>query len=123
MGLGGTQLARYRAAVAVDSSGRALHDLLDELSATLPDVIFTQPTRKRVPAPYPQDHLRADLLRCDSLHASVRRPHPLTLASPEFADTLTELLMPFAQLHPGQGAAPGRRHGVSFTWPPRAPGA
>jgi len=98
-GLRDTHLDRYRTAVAGDSSGRALHALLNELSATLPDVEITEPARKRVPAPYPQDHPRRDLLRCDSLHASVQRPHPPTLASPEFADTLTGLLTPFAQLH------------------------
>jgi hypothetical protein len=42
---------------------------------------------------------RGDLLRCDSLHASVQRAHPPTLASPAFADTLAGLLTPFAQLH------------------------
>jgi uncharacterized protein (TIGR02453 family) len=98
-GLRETHLDRYRAAVADDSSGRALHDLLNQLSATLPDVEITEPARKRVPAPYPQDHPRRDLLRCDSLHASVQRGHPRTLASPEFAATLTGLLTPFAQLH------------------------
>ena len=50
-------------------------------------------------ATYPLDHPRRDLLRCDALHASVRRPHSGTLASPAFADTLTGLLTPFAQLH------------------------
>jgi uncharacterized protein (TIGR02453 family) len=99
LGLRDTQLDRYRTAVADDSSGRALHDLLTRLAATLPDVEITQPARKRVPAPYPQDHPRRDLLRCDSLHASVQRAHPPTLASPEFADTLAGLLTPFAQLH------------------------
>ncbi len=38
-----------------------------------------------------------DLLRGDSLHASVQRAHPPTLASPQFADTLAGLLTPFAQ--------------------------
>jgi uncharacterized protein DUF2461 len=99
MGLRDTQLDRYRTAVAGDSTGRALNDLLTRLTATLPDVEITEPARKRVPAPYPQDHPRRDLLRCDSLHASVRRAHPATLASPEFADTLAGLLTPFAQLH------------------------
>jgi uncharacterized protein (TIGR02453 family) len=99
MGLRDTQLGRYRTAVAGDSTGLALDDLLNQLAATLPDVEITEPARKRVPAPYPQDHPRRDLLRCDSLHASVRRDHPATLSSPQFADTLTGLLTPFAQLH------------------------
>jgi uncharacterized protein (TIGR02453 family) len=98
-GLRDTHLDRYRTAVADDSSGRPLHDLLNQLSATLPDVEITEPARKPVPAPYPQDHPRRDLLRCDSLHASVQRAQPPTLASPGFADTLTGLLTPFAQLH------------------------
>jgi len=99
MGLRGTRLDRYRAAVADDSSGHALHDLLAQLATTLRDVVITEPARKRVPAPYPQDHPRRDLLRCDTLHASVRRAHPRTLASPAFTDTLTGLLTRFAQLH------------------------
>ncbi|HEX5299878.1 MAG TPA: DUF2461 domain-containing protein [Streptosporangiaceae bacterium] len=99
MGLRDTRLDRYRAAVADNSSGHALDDLLTQLSTTLRGVEITTPTRERVPAPYPQDHPRRDLLRCDTLHASVRRPHPPTLASPAFADTLTDLLTPFAQLH------------------------
>jgi uncharacterized protein (TIGR02453 family) len=98
-GLRDTRLGRYRAALADDSSGRALHDLLTQLSTMLRDVEITKPTRKRVPAPYPQDHPRRDFLRCDTLHASVRRAHPRTLASPAFADTLTGLLTPFAPLH------------------------
>jgi uncharacterized protein (TIGR02453 family) len=99
MGLRDTRLDRYRTAVADDSSGPALRDLLTQLSTTLRDVEITEPARKRVPAPYPQDHPRRDLLRCDTLHASVRRAHPPTLASPAFADTLSDLLTPFAQLH------------------------
>jgi uncharacterized protein (TIGR02453 family) len=99
MGLRDTQLDRYRTAVADETSGRALDDLLNELSAALPDVAVTEPARKRVPAPYPQDHPRRDLLRCDSLHASVQRAHPATIASAEFADTLAGLLTPFARLH------------------------
>ena len=99
MGLRDTRLNRYRAAVADDSAGVELHDLLAQLSTSLGDLEITEPTRTRVPAPYPQDHPRRDLLRCDALHASVRRPHPPTLASPAFADTLTGLLTPFAQLH------------------------
>jgi len=99
MGLRDTRLDRYRTAVADDSSGPALRDLLTQLSTTLRDVEITEPARKRVPAPYPQDHPRRDLLRCDTLHASVRRAHPPMLASPAFADTLSDLLTPFAQLH------------------------
>jgi uncharacterized protein (TIGR02453 family) len=99
MGLRDTRLDRYRAAVADDSSGHALQDLLAQLSTTLGDLEITEPTRTRVPAPYPQDHPRRDLLRCDTLHASIRRPHPPTLATPAFADTFTGLLTPFVQLH------------------------
>jgi hypothetical protein len=99
MGLRDARLNRYRAAVADDSAGVALHDLLTGLSTKLGDVEITRPAPTRVPAPYPQDHPRRDLLRCDTLHASVQRAHPPTLASPAFADTLTGLLTPFAQLH------------------------
>jgi hypothetical protein len=45
----------------------------------------------------PGGRLPDDLLRGDSLHASVQRAHPPTLASPQFADTLADLLTPFAQ--------------------------
>lgn len=83
MELRDTRLDRYRAAVADHSSGRALHDLLTELSATLRDVEITKPTRERVPAPYPQDHPRCDLLRCDTLHALARAPDGSSWARPD----------------------------------------
>lgn len=99
MGLRDTPLDRYRAAVADDSSGHALHDLLAQLSTTLRDAEITKPARKRVPAPHLLDHPRRDL-------PALRRPprlgttaHSRTLASPALADTLTGLLTPFAQLH------------------------
>jgi hypothetical protein len=48
-----------------------------------------------------------------SLHASVQRAHPPTLASPAFADTLTGLLTPFAQLHAWFAAGGGAYDKVS----------
>lgn len=99
LGMRDVLLDRYRTAVADDLSGEDLREVLTQLSSTLPDVETTEPSRKRVPRPYPQDHPRASLLRCDSLHASVRRSLPPTLASAAFADTLTDLLTPFARLH------------------------
>lgn len=99
MGLRDNQVDRYRSAVADDDTGTTHVTILARLRGGLPELEITEPSRKRVPSPHPPDHPRGDLLRCDSLHASVRRPHPPSLHEAAFAETLTELLTPFARLH------------------------
>jgi uncharacterized protein (TIGR02453 family) len=55
------QLKRLREAVAADRTGRALVDIVAALRKKGYEVEGQD--LKRVPAPYPQDHARADLLR------------------------------------------------------------
>lgn len=99
MGLRGGQLDRFRHAVADPHTGSALHGTLDQLLDTQPDTELTQPTRKRVPSPYPQDHPRRELLRLDQLHASRQFAHPGSVNTPGFADWTADHLEPFSRLH------------------------
>lgn len=78
----GADLVRYREAVDSADSGGALARLLSGLEARVPD-----PELKRAPAPYPQDHPRAELLRRKSLN--VWRDVKSDLASPDLADAVT----------------------------------
>jgi uncharacterized protein (TIGR02453 family) len=57
----GPALDHYRAAAADDRDGRKLADLLASLAAD--GYRIDPPALKRVPAPYPPDHPRGDLLR------------------------------------------------------------
>jgi len=54
-------LARYREAVAKDSSGKPLAEIVDRLQMQGYEIGGEE--LKRVPSPYPQDHPRARLLR------------------------------------------------------------
>ncbi len=56
------QLDRYRAAVADDARGAELQGMVDGLSAD-GFGLASHDVLKRVPAPFPQDHRRADLLK------------------------------------------------------------
>jgi hypothetical protein len=62
------RIALYRAAVAEDSSGRALADLVDSLAADGHQI--RGDVMSRVPRGYPADHPRAALLRHRSLVAA-----------------------------------------------------
>ena len=99
MGRRGPRLDRYRRAVADPHTGGALGSVLDQLRDTHADVQLTQPTRQRVPSPYPQDHPRGELLRLDALHASRHLAHPDSIGTPRFADWTADHLQPFAPLH------------------------
>jgi uncharacterized protein (TIGR02453 family) len=67
------QLERYREAVAADSTGRALQDILDDLSEAGFEVghSMTEPL-KTAPRGYPRDHPRVDLLRQKAVSAHRR---------------------------------------------------
>ena len=99
MGLQDGQLDRYRRAVADDTEGNSLQAALADLAEAHPDAELTAPTRKRVPAPYPDDHPRRDLLRLDTLHASRTLPLPADVSSGEFADWTADQLRLFAPVH------------------------
>jgi len=58
-------LARYRAGVAADSSGKKVVALVDALRAK--GYELNEPELKRVPPPFGQDHPRGDLLRLKQL--------------------------------------------------------
>jgi hypothetical protein len=60
-----TALARYRAGVAADSSGKKVVALVDALRDKGYEV--NEPELKRVPPPFGQDHPRGDLLRMKQL--------------------------------------------------------
>ncbi|HEU4909928.1 MAG TPA: DUF2461 domain-containing protein, partial [Propionibacteriaceae bacterium] len=67
------QLERYRESVAADASGRALEDILSELSQRGIEVGhgMTEPL-KTAPRGYPKDHPRLDLLRQKAVSAHRR---------------------------------------------------
>jgi len=62
------QIARYRAAVAADESGRELHSLVMSLATQGHEILGD--VMKRIPRGYPADHPRADLLKHRSLIAA-----------------------------------------------------
>ncbi len=90
---------RFRHAVAAEASGGRLAEALGAITSSYPDAEVTQPTRKRVPAPYPADHPRAGLLRLDGLHVSRRLPQPTERSTARFASWVAVQLEPFAPVH------------------------
>ena len=84
-------LAAYRAAVADESTGRALEDAL--LDATgLRGVTVGGLTYKRVPRGVESDHPRADLLRHGALYVSGEWKLPRTVSGPAFVGWAAERL-------------------------------
>jgi uncharacterized protein (TIGR02453 family) len=83
------QLKRYRDAVADDRRGGALAALLDQLRADGVDV-SSHDVLARVPAGYPKDSPRADLLRYKDLVAWRDWPVAAWLGTPKAKDRLEE---------------------------------
>jgi uncharacterized protein (TIGR02453 family) len=83
------QLKRYRDAVADDRRGGALAALLDRLRADGVDV-SSHDVLARVPAGYPKDSPRADLLRYKDLVAWRDWPVAAWLGTPKAKDRLEE---------------------------------
>lgn len=79
---GPADLDRYRKAVADDHEGSELATILAGLDARLHDADL-----KRVPAPYPQDHPRAELLKRKGLNAW-RDLDASLAATPDLAETV-----------------------------------
>jgi uncharacterized protein (TIGR02453 family) len=85
-------LTAYRAAVDDPTSGAALDKALRRAvraGAGVGNVLW-----KRVPAPYPKDHARAELLRHDGLFAYLAGPVPAEMATPAFVDWCLERWAP-----------------------------
>lgn len=80
---GPADLDRYRKAVADDGWGGDLEALLAGLDARLYEAEL-----KRVPAPYPADHPRADLLKHKGLSAWRDVDDPALVASPGLVDAV-----------------------------------
>jgi len=80
---GSQDLERYRRAVAGDTHGEELAEILAGLEAKPGD-----PELKRVPAPYPSDHPRGELLRRKGLNVWQEIRDPQLVASPDLADAV-----------------------------------
>ena len=80
---GPPDLERYRRAVADESEGEELTRLLARLQARR-----DPPELKRVPAPYPADHPRGELLRHKGLNVWRDLDDPDLVAAPELADAV-----------------------------------
>jgi uncharacterized protein (TIGR02453 family) len=74
-------LAAWRTAVADGPSGQRLQTILDSLEAA--GATRTAPELKRVPAGFPPDHARAELLRCKGMALWQELAHPADLFGPE----------------------------------------
>ena len=77
------QLAAFRTAVA-GPAGAELSTVLEGLGAA--GCGYTAAALKRVPAPFPADHPRAELLKQKGLTVGRDVPLPLELGGPEFVD-------------------------------------
>ncbi|MGI9646468.1 MAG: DUF2461 domain-containing protein [Ilumatobacteraceae bacterium] len=99
-GLSGDRLARYRDAVVDDATGAELEATIGASRRAVKGATLSEPQRKRVPAGYPSDHSRADLLCFDGLHLSVETTPPASITSARFVPWLLdryEKLAPFEQ--------------------------
>jgi len=80
---GPADLERYRKAVASETDGEELAAMLARLAPRQ-----YEPDLKRVPAPYPADHPRGELLRRKGLNAWRDLDDPALIASPELVDAV-----------------------------------
>ena len=87
-------LDRWRAAI----DGRAGEELAAAI-AVLPDADVAGEGWKRVPAPYPADHPRAQLLRHAGLQVRWPEPSPVSITDASFVDWCVERLSKVAPIH------------------------
>jgi len=80
---GPADLEKYRRALAGDSDGEELVEILSKMEAKP-----GEPDLKRVPAPYPADHPRGELLRRKGLNVWQDLLDPDLIASPDLADAV-----------------------------------
>lgn len=95
IGLTGAALDRYRTGVA-GPNGTQLRDVVDQLVAAGSEL--SNPTRLRVPSPYPPDHPNADLLRRDGFHLAHTGRHPTELDDERFMTWTANELARYAPL-------------------------
>jgi uncharacterized protein (DUF2461 family) len=86
------QLDRYRRAVADDSSGAELRDIIAEAQRRKVEVAGQQ-SLKTAPRGYPKDHPRADLLRHKGLIAWREWPAGAWLGTPAAAGRVRDFLL------------------------------
>jgi uncharacterized protein (TIGR02453 family) len=95
IGLTGAALDRYRTAVA-GSDGAQLRAVVDQLVATGSEL--SEPSRARVPSPYPPAHPNADLLRRDGFHLTHTNRHPDELGDERIVTWTADELARYAPL-------------------------
>jgi len=99
------QLAAFRAAVA-GPSGAELATVLEGLGAA--GCGYTAAALKRVPAPFPADHPRAELLKQKGLTVGRDLPLPAALGGPEFVDWAEAAFVSVEPVHRWLQSALGR---------------
>jgi uncharacterized protein (TIGR02453 family) len=90
-------LEAYRAAVADEGLGSELVDLLDRLQSA--GYTIGGEHYKRVPRGFDPDHPRADLLKFNTLYASITDLNPELITQPDFMDTAFGHWQAMAPLH------------------------
>lgn len=91
-------LDRWRDAVADEVSGPALTTALAELAEGR-DLDVVGAELKRVPAPHPPDHPRADLLRHKGFQARWTEPTPAQVTDATFVEWCVERLVACSPVH------------------------
>jgi len=113
-GMAADQLDRYRSAVAADSSGGALEEIISVLRG-LDIEVHGRDSLKSAPRGYPLDHSRIELLRHKGLVAWKEWPVEPWLGTPTARKVVAEFLAasrPLGQWlaqHVGDSAEPARR--------------
>ena len=103
-GLTGAALDRYRTAVA-GPDGAQLRAVVDQLVAAGSEL--SDPSRARVPSPYPPGHPNADLLRRDGFHLTHNSRHSTELDDDRFVTWTANELARYAPLLTWLTAATG----------------
>jgi uncharacterized protein (TIGR02453 family) len=80
------QIQRFRIAAADPKTGAALRKIVDDASSQ--GLALGGPALKRVPSPFPKDHVNADLLRLKSVTLARQFGTPKWMSSPRAADEI-----------------------------------
>ena len=82
--LSSDRLDSFRSSI-VSEAGAELATSIEAITSSIRGATLSEPTRKRVPKGFDPEHPRADLLRFDGLHLSVREKTPASITSARFA--------------------------------------